>query len=414
MRHSWATDRCKPPESQSRLPWFAAGEKTGRRTFEEETTMRRIIRPLLGLLVVLAAAAPARAEQIVLIVGGAEKLIYLPVTLADRLGYFREQGLEVELHSEPSGVSAADVLLAGAAHGVVGAYDHAIDLQAKGKSVQSLVQFTIVPGEVLLVASRAADRIRSPADFAGHNLGVTGLGSSTSFLTHYLATLHGVKPADIRLVPVGSGQTFADAMRHGRVDAGMTTEPTASRLIAAGEAKVLVDLRTPEETQKALGGIYPFACLYVSTGWLVRHRAQAQLLANALVKALHFIATHTAAEIADKLPVEFFAGERDSYVQALARSKSMFTPDGVMPPTGPASVLKVLAVADRPVRNKSVDLAQTYTTEFVNAAPSRASSGPSRGSSVGTHCAPSPGADGFAAFGAALMLCRQAARLAAR
>lgn len=333
--------------------------------------MRRILRWLLGLLVVLAAAAPvcARADRIILIVGGAEKLIYLPVTLADRLGYFREQGLDVELHSEPSGVSAADVLLAGAAHGVVGAYDHAIDLQAKGKSVQSLVQFTIVPGEVLLVASRAAASIRSPADFAGHSLGVTGLGSSTSFLTHYLATLHGVKPADIRLVPVGSGETFADAMRHGRIDAGMTTDPTASRLVASGEAKVLVDLRTPEETQKALGGIYPFSCLYVRTDWLVRHRAQAQLLANALVRALQFIGTHTAAEIARHLPAEVFAGTRESYVQALAKSKSMFTPDGIMPPGGPASVLKVLAVADSPVRNKSVDLSQTYTSEFVNAVP---------------------------------------------
>lgn len=332
--------------------------------------MRRIIRTLAGLLVALAAAAPvcARAEKTILIVGGAEKLIYLPVTLADRLGYFREQGLEVELQSEPSGASAADVLLAGAAHGVVGAYDHAIDLQAKGKSVQSLVQFTIVPGEVLLVASRAANQIRSPSDFAGHSLGVTGLGSSTSFLTHYLATLHGVKPADIKLVPVGSGQTFADALRRGRIDAGMTTEPTASRLIASGEARVLVDLRTPEESQKALGGIYPFACLYVRTDWLVRHRLQAQLLANALVKALRFIATHSAADIAGELPVEFFGGARASYVEALAQSKSMFTPDGVMPPSGPASVLKVLAVADRAVSSKTVDLALTYTSEFVNAA----------------------------------------------
>jgi NitT/TauT family transport system substrate-binding protein len=378
--------------------------------------MRRIIRPLLGLLVVLAAAAPAcvRAEKVILIVGGAEKLIYLPVTLADRLGYFREQGLEVELHSEPSGVSAADVLLAGAAHGVVGAYDHAIDLQAKGKSVQSLVQFTIVPGEVLLVATRAAGDIRSPADFAGHHLGVTGLGSSTSFLMQYLATLHGVRAADVRLVPVGSGQTFADAMRRGRIDVGMTTDPTASRLIASGEAKVLVDLRTPEATQQALGGIYPFACLYVSTDWLVRHRPQAQLLANALVQALHFIGTHTAAQIADQLPAEFFAGERNAYVQALARSKSMFTPDGVMPPSGPAAVLKVLAVADRPVRNKSVDLAQTYTSEFVNAVPRHAAASASRRSSLELRCEPSSSAGGFAAFGASLTLCRQLGQLATR
>jgi NitT/TauT family transport system substrate-binding protein len=176
-----------------------------------------------------------------------------------------------------------------------------------------------------------------------------------------------VKPSELRLQPVGSGDTFIDAMRAGRIDAGMTTEPTASRAIASGDARLLVDLRTPEATQKALGGLYPFACLYVRTDWLAAHRDQAQKLANALVKALRFINTHSAAEIAAVLPPEYYAGGRAVYVQSLAHSKSMFTPDGVMPAGGPASVLRVLAAVNRNVQNKQIDLAQTYTTEFVNA-----------------------------------------------
>ena len=331
--------------------------------------MRRMALKMLGLIAVLAAApAFAAGDRTIIIVGGADKQIYLPAALADRLGYFREEGLEVELQSEPSGVSAADALLAGAAHGVVGAYDHTIDLQAKGKSVQSVVQFTIAPGEVELVASRLAGEIRSPADFRGRNLGVTGLGSSTSFLTQYLASLHGLKPTDLKLVPIGSGQTFIEAMRQERIDAGMTTEPTASRLLASGLANVLVDLRTPEATQKALGGLYPFACLYMQTQWLHGHRGQAQKLANALVKALRFISTHSAADIAAQLPPEYLAGNKSLYVQSLAMSKSMFTPDGVMPPSGPASVLKVLSAVNRAVRGKTIDLSETYTSEFVNAA----------------------------------------------
>jgi NitT/TauT family transport system substrate-binding protein len=311
--------------------------------------------------------APARAERIVLIVGGAEKQIYLPVTLADRLGFFREEELDVTIESEVSGVSAADALLAGAAHGVAGAYDHTIDLQSKGKSVTSIVQFTISPGEVVLVPSRYASAIRSPADFAGHAIGVTGLGSSTSFLTQYLALSSGVKTGAFRLVPVGSGNAFRDAMQSGRVQAGMTTEPTASRLVSLGEAVVLVDLRTPEATQKALGGLYPFTCLYVRTDWLALHRAEAQKLANALVKALRYIHTHSAGEIAAVLPPSFLAGDRATYVKSLAHSKSMFTPDGVMPAGGPASVLRVMATVNRELQKNPVDLARTHTSEFVNA-----------------------------------------------
>lgn len=328
--------------------------------------MHRAARLALGFAFAITLCA-AHAERIVLIVGGAEKQIYLPAALAKQLGYFAEQSLDVDLESEPSGVSAADVLLTGGAQGVIGAYDHTIDLQARGKSVKSLVQFTIAPGEAEIVSSRKANVIKSPADFAGRTVGVTGLGSSTSFLTQYLALVHGVKLPEFRLQPVGSGNTFADALRSGRIDAGMTTEPTASRLIASGEAQLLVDLRTPEATQKALGGLYPFTCLYVPTDWLATHHEQAQKLANALVKALRFIGTHSAAEIAAVLPPEYLVGGRAIYVKSLAHSKSMFTPDGVMPPSGPASVLRVLSAVNRNVQNKQIDLAQTYTTEFVNA-----------------------------------------------
>ncbi len=330
--------------------------------------MRRILRVFAFMLIFGSAFAAQAGEKTVLMVGGVDKQIYLPATLAERLGYFTEQGLDVELLSEPSGVSAADVLLTGAAQGVIGAYDHTIDLQAKGKSVQSVVQFTIAPGEVELVAARLAAQIRSPADFKGRNLGVTGLGSSTSFLTQYLAALHDVKPTELSLVPVGSGQTFIDAMKQGRIDAGMTTEPTASRLVAMGQAVVLVDLRTPETTQKALGGLYPFACLYMQTAWLNVHRPQAQKLANALVKALQYINAHSAAEIAAQVPADYLAGNKALYIQSLANSKSMFTPDGAMPATGPETVLKVLSTVNRQVRGKAIDLSKTYTMEFVSAA----------------------------------------------
>ena len=332
--------------------------------------MRRIALTALCATAFLLFHAYARADdRIVLMVGGLEKQIYLPAILAQRLGYFENQGLQVELQSEPSGVSATDVLLAGAAHGVIGAYDHTIDLQAKGKSVRAVVLFTIAPGEAELAAVRRAHPIASPADFRGRNLGVTGLGSSTSFLTQYLAALHGIKPAELALVPVGSGDTFISAMELGRIDAGMTTEPTASRAIASGAARVLVDLRTPESTHKALGGLYPFACLYMQTVWINAHPAQVQKIANALVGALRFINTHSAADIAARLPESYLGGNRALYVQSLAASKSIFTPDGSMPADGPATVLRVLSTVNTVVRGKNIDLSKTYSLQFVSAVP---------------------------------------------
>jgi NitT/TauT family transport system substrate-binding protein len=158
-------------------------------------------------------------------------------------------------------------------------------------------------------------------------------------------------------------------MRQGRIDAGMSTEPTVSRLIKSGDARLLVDLRTPQATEAELGGQYPAACLYMTRLWTSAHPAQAQQLATALVLALRYIAGHSAQEIAAQMPPEFFGGDRALYVEALQASLAMFSADGVMPPGGPATVLKVLKAVDRAVAGKTIDLSKTYTTEFARAVP---------------------------------------------
>jgi NitT/TauT family transport system substrate-binding protein len=319
-------------------------------------------------LFVCLTAAQAAEHTIRLMVGGIEKQIYLPAALAERLGYFKEEGLDVNLLSDTSGVNAESELLTGSVQGVIGFYDHTIELQAKGKFVQAVVQFSQAPGEAVIVAARHADSIKTPADFRGRALGVTGLGSSTHFLIQYLAILHGVKSGEMTVSAVGSGARFVAALREGRIDAGMTTEPTVSRLLQSGEARLLVDLRTPRSAEAQLGGVYPGACLYLTTPWIHSHRDEAQRLVNALVKALRYIDTHNAQDIAAQLPTEYMLGDHALYVTTLQQSKTMFVSDGVMPASGPATVLRLMRLVNHNVLGKPIDLARTYTTEFSHAA----------------------------------------------
>lgn len=312
----------------------------------------------------LLGATAHAAEKITIMVGGYEKQIYLPAKLAESLGYFKEQGLDVELLNESAGVDAENQLLAGAVQGVVGFYDHCVDLQAKGKFVQSLVQFSQAPGEVGLVSTKHPE-IKSTADFKGKSLGVTGLGSSTNFLTLYMASKAGLQPGDVVTIPVGAGATFIAAMQQDQIQAGMTTEPTISRLLKTDEARILVDMRTVETTRAALGGTYPAASLYMETAWINGHKEEAQKLANAFVKTLQFINTHSGAEIAEKMPKDFYVGDKEGYIKALDAGKAMFTPDGVMPEDGPKTVLAVLSQFSKNVKGKQIDLSKTYTTEFV-------------------------------------------------
>jgi len=337
--------------------------------------VRRIAAAALAAALALSAAACGGSAKtssgstpttIKIMVGGLNKQIYLPAMLTQQLGFFKAQGLNVELSDEPSGVSAEDAMLAGQVDAVVGFYDHNIDLQSKGKATQSVVQFSQVPGEVELCRTDVADQIKSPADWKGRKLGVTGLGSSTNFLTQYLAVHNGLKVSDITSVAVQAGPTFIAAFDHQAVDCGMTTEPTISALLGSGKAKVLLDMRTVDGTRSALGGLYPAACLYMQTSFAQSHKAAVQKLANAFVQTLKWINSHSAAEITDKLPPDYYAGiGKDPYVKALDAEKAMFTPDGVMPDGGPQTVLSVLSAFDPTVKGRTVDLAKTYTTEFT-------------------------------------------------
>jgi NitT/TauT family transport system substrate-binding protein len=314
----------------------------------------------------LLSSAPMAADKVSIMVGGLEKQIYLPFKLTELLGYFKDEGLEIELLNEPSGVDAEDEMLAGAVQGVGGFYDHCVDLQSKGKFVESIVQINQAPGEVELVSTKHPE-IKSFADVKGKNLGVTGLGSSTNFLTQFLAVKAGVKLGEFTTVPVGAGQTFIAALQQDKIQAGMTTEPTITRLVKTGEAKILVDLRSADSSKAALGGMYPATSLYMATAWVETHKETAQKLANALVHTLRWIDAHSAEEIAGKMPKDYLVGDRDGYVRALADAKPMYTKDGIMPSGGPETVLAVLSGFSKNLQGKKIDLSKTYTTEFVKA-----------------------------------------------
>ena len=328
--------------------------------------LRRLFTPACMFAALLCVATAAHAEKLTLMAGGTSKIVYLPLVLASQLGYFKDEGLEFEILSQPAGVDTATELLAGAIQGAVGFYDHTIDLQSRGKEVEALVVFNKSAGLVELVSKKSASGFRTMADAKGATLGVTGLGSSTYFLTRYLAARAGLSPKDYAVLPVSSDDSFIAAMEQGRIDAGMVEEPSASHLLATGRAKVLVDMRSVEGTTSALGGAYAGSCFYAERTWVNTHRDQAQKLARALVRALAYIASHSAEDVTAKLPPDFYGRDKALYISALKAAIPTFTVDGRMPDGAPAAVLNVLTHVNSTLDPRHIDLSRTYTNEFVD------------------------------------------------
>ncbi|MCW2493167.1 MAG: transporter substrate-binding protein [Frankiales bacterium] len=315
------------------------------------------------------AKASAGSPSVTIMVGGLSKQIYLPYMLAQSLGYYAKAGVNVKLQNEPAGGDATQNMLAGQVDGVGGFYDHNIALQGQGKSSESVVSMLQIPGEVEVCRTDLKGKINSPADWKGLSLGITDTGSSTDFLTQYLATKNNVDPASTHRRGVGAGTTFIAALKQKAISCGMTTEPTVSQVLSGGTGFILLDMRTAEGSRKALGGTYPATSLYLTTKYVDSHKDVVQKLVNAYVATLKWIQGHTGAQIADQMPPDYYSGVgKDAYAKALDSEKGIFNPTGIMPADGPATCLSVLSAFNPNVKGKSIDLPKTFTDEFVKAA----------------------------------------------
>src|SRR6202171_277996 len=340
---------------------------------------RRVLtRPLLFVLTAIfvltacggSTAAPPdnTPADVKIMVGGLNKQIYIPNKLTEILGYFKEQNLNVTLIDEGSGQASEEEVIAGNVDGGSGSFSHVLEVQPKGKFLTQVVQFQIAPGEAEMVDARKADTIKTAADLKGKNLGVTSIGSGTHTITLALLGRAGLTGTDAKFVAVGAGNTFIAAIQQKVIDAGMTTEPTISRLVKSGVGKVLIDLRTPTATRAALGADYPFIGIFMMSSYVASHKNIVQRLVNAYVKTLKWMKSHTAQEISDKMPADHYAGDLPGYVAALDGQKDSFTADGIMPAAGAANALDIELKYVNDMKGATVDLAKTYTNDFAKAA----------------------------------------------
>ena len=77
--------------------------------------------------------------RLTLAVGGRNLLYYLPLTIAETLGYFKAEGLEVTIADFAGGSRALQALIGGSADVVSGAFEHTINMQLKGQRLRAFV-----------------------------------------------------------------------------------------------------------------------------------------------------------------------------------------------------------------------------------------------------------------------------------
>jgi NitT/TauT family transport system substrate-binding protein len=303
-----------------------------------------------------------------LAVGGQNQMVYLPTTLAQELGFYREEGIDAELQDFAGGAKALQALVGGSADVVSGFYDHTIQMAAEGRPLIAFVTMLRFPGLVLVTSPQSADKLTTIADLKGHIAGVTTAGSSSQMLLTYILERSGLAADAVSITAIGSAATAVAALEHGKVDVGMVADPAFTLVHRRNpNVRVLADLRTADGVQAALGThTYPASVLYAKADWIAANHDTTERMARAITRTLAWMQTHTPQEIADKTP-KSFRGEDDAlYVEALKASMPMFSPDGLMAAEGAEVVRTLLASSMDKVRTATIDVSKTYTNEFIH------------------------------------------------
>jgi sulfonate transport system substrate-binding protein len=314
------------------------------------------------------AAGPPEKTNLKLGVGGQGQIIYMPLTLADQLGYFKDEGLSVEINDLKGGADALTAMIGGSTDATMGFYEHTIRTQTQGKSIEMIATCDLYPGLVMF-AGKSHPEAKSIKDLGNLKIGITSAGSSTEEMVKYLFKKNGMDPAAAQTVAVGSGGPAITALKNGVVDALVTVEPAASTIEKSGDGTVVYDTRTEQGTRDVFGGSWPAGGFYTPTEFVQQNPRTAAALARVAVKTLQYIHSHSAEDIASKLPGQMFYpdGDQAGFAKVLDANLKMFSADGKMPSDGPQNVLETLKAADTQTDWSKVDLSKTFTNDLVAA-----------------------------------------------
>jgi NitT/TauT family transport system substrate-binding protein len=326
----------------------------------------------LALGAVLATGAGAQApekKKITIAVGGKSLFYYLPLTVAERKGYFKDEGLEVEIPDFAGGARALQALVGGSADMVSGAYEHTINMAAKKQPIKAVVLQMKYSSIALVMSKDKAAKYKSPKDMKGWKIGVTAPGSSTNMFVNNLLAKDGLKPTDVSIVGVGTGAGAVAAMEKGEIDAVSNLDPVLTQLESTGKFVAVADSRTERGMKDIYGGDYHASVIYITDEFIKKNPNTVQAVVNAMVRADKWIAKATPQEIVDLMPAEYKAGNPSLYKEALLKNMIGFSESGELSMKASENVYKVLKQFEPSVMAAGrIDLNSTFDNSYVKKA----------------------------------------------
>ena len=317
------------------------------------------------------AAAPAvfaAPRKVRIAVGGKALYYYLPLSVAERLGYFKDEGVNVEIIDFQGGSKSLQAVVGGSADIVSGAFEHTISMQTRGQAMRAFVLQGRAPQVVFAVNKKTMPDYKTLSDLKGKKIGVTAPGSSSQVLANFVLAQGGVKPSDVAFIGVGAASAAVAAIRSGQIDAFANLDPVVAQLQQDDLLKIVADTRVVEESDAIFGGPMVAGCLYAPERFVRSHADEVQAITNAMVREDHWLATATADDIVKTVPETYFMGNKAIYIEGFLKNRPTLSRDGIIPEGAPAISLRALTSVNPKMASMKVNLDAVYTNEFAKKA----------------------------------------------
>ena len=298
-------------------------------------------------------------------------MAHLPLLLAQSLGYFEAEGLQVELAAHPTEERAVLSALRGNAAVVACSYVHAFTPVARRSELQAFLLQSRAPQVVLGASLKTLGHYRSATDLRGRRVGVLASDAPAPMVLGMVLQNAGVQPAEASLVVADGAAELIARYRAGDIDALSLNDPLVTMLEQRGEIRVLADTRSVHGTREVMGGPVPGYALCAPQAWVGNQAAVCQSLANGVVHALKWLQTAGPGDLLKALPDAAVGSDRALYLAAFDKARDGFSSDGLLPPEAARAALTVQLRLEPSLRDARVSLPRTFTNQFAQKAKAR-------------------------------------------
>jgi NitT/TauT family transport system substrate-binding protein len=326
----------------------------------------------LGMAMAGASLSPALSyaasspQKVSIALAAKSSLYHLPLVLADQLGMFKTENLQIEWLECDSGLQAVQTALNGQADVISGAFEHTLDLQARGLNYRAFVLQGRTPQMSVGLVSRKAIAMKSLADLKSVRLGISSLGSATHWQALHWMYKANLSADNFQFVELGANTSnVMEAIRSSSVDALCFVDPVMHYLEQKNELRLLSDTRTFISSQRLFGGSMLSACLIGKADFLQKRADVVLILTLGVVRALQWLKTAGPSDILKLVPSVNWMGDRAIYLGALDKVRDSYSLDGVFSADALQNTWRVRASRVTSDRANWTTLGQSFTNEFA-------------------------------------------------